>query len=66
MNQESKKRIYPFTRDVERKLVFNWRESILPRLFGMKYHEYDGIYEIVAYYYKGKMYITKFDKLIEG
>lgn len=55
--------IYPFPHNVPRKHLFNWWESIPARIFGKKYHEYDGTYEIVCYYYKGKVYITKLGKL---
>jgi hypothetical protein len=57
--------LYPFPRDIAGTCTFTKMEIFLAKLFGKKYHEYDGVYEIIAYHYKGKIYITKLGKLYE-
>ena len=53
-------KIYPFPPDVKSKVVTEWWQALKAKIFGKKYHEFYGKYEIKAYYYKGVLYITRF------
>lgn len=53
-------RIYPFPPNVKTKVALEWWHFMKARLFGKKYHEFSGRYELKAYYYKGILYITRY------
>lgn len=55
--------IYNFPKDIKIKYIFNWWEGLLARLFGDKYHDISFPYELIAYHYKGKLYITKYGRI---
>jgi hypothetical protein len=51
---------YPFSSDVKIKIIHAWWESLPAQVLGIKYHEFYGRYEILAYYYKDILYIKKY------
>jgi hypothetical protein len=54
---------YPFGPDVARTFTASGWELFKAKLFGQKFEERSGPYTIVAYYYKGKLYVTRLDAL---
>ncbi len=54
------KKLYPFWPYASQNIICKWWQMIIPKMFGKKYRQLDGRYEVISYYYKGKIYITKF------
>ena len=44
-------------------VTHNWWDQIIPRLFGKRVYERSGLYELIAYAYKGKLFVVKYGKI---
>lgn len=44
----------------QKMVTFNFWQSLPPRIFGKRFYDRSGPYELIGYRYKGVLYITKY------